>query len=174
MKEMKTLYILRHAKSSWDDFRLDDHDRELLPVGIERTRKIARWLIKNKKVLPERIISSSAVRAEETAKIMAAGLDYPVDQISIDPDFYHGGPDKILEKLYALPNNLNRVMIVGHNMTFNDLSNDFLDWEHQIENLPTSGVVCVKINTGKWEEIASAKSELDFMIFPKMLKNKKR
>ncbi len=173
MEEMRTLYIVRHAKSSWDDFRVDDHDRDLLPVGRERTKKIARWL-KKKKQIPELIICSSAVRAKKTAKIIAKGLSFPLDKMSIDPDFYHGGPDEILEKLYTLPNELNKVMIVGHNMTFNDLANSFLDWEHQIENLPTSGVVCVKINTGKWEEIASAKSELDFMIFPKMLKNKIR
>ena len=169
---MKTLYIMRHAKSSWENFHLDDHERDLLPVGIERTKKIARWL-KEKKQIPELIICSSAVRARKTAKIIAKGLGFPLDKISVDPNFYHGDPDEILEKLYTLPNRLSRVMIVGHNMTFNDLANDFLDWEHQIGNLPTSGIVCVKINTGKWEEIASAKSELDFMIFPKMLKNKK-
>jgi len=168
---MKKLYIVRHAKSSWEDFRLPDHDRYLLPMGIDKTKKIGNWLKKKKNVLPELIICSSAVRAQETAKILAEKLGYPSSRIRVDPNFYHAEPETILESLYELPDEVKEVMIVGHNTTFNDLANDFLDWKHQIENLPTSGVVAVIIKTSRWVEIAAAESELEFMIFPRMLKH---
>ncbi len=167
---MKTLYIVRHAKSSWDDFRRTDHDRPLLSTGENRTHKVARWFKKKKKERPELIISSTAVRARETAKIIAEELAYPVENIIFDPDFYHADTDDILSKLYVLSDEIKTIMIVGHNMTFNDLANEFLDWQHQIENLPTSGIVSIRIQSDHWVELSSAKSELDFMIFPKMLK----
>jgi phosphohistidine phosphatase len=167
---MKTLYIVRHGKSSWDDFNLSDHERDLLPVGVRRTKKIARWLVKNHKTIPDKIISSSAVRARKTASILAKGLSYPEENIEIDPDFYHADTEQVLSKLYTLPDRYKTVMIVGHNMTFNDLANEFLDWQHQIENLPTSGVVAIKIDTEKWVSLSAANSELDFILFPKMLK----
>ena len=145
---MKTLYIVRHGKSSWANLGVSDHDRELLPEGVKRTKKIARWLLKNKKSVPDVMISSTALRA----------------------GFYHADPDQVLSKLYTLSDEYQTVMIVGHNMTFNDLANEFLDWHHQIENLPTSGVVAIKIDTDKWVSLSAAKSELDFLLFPKMLK----
>jgi len=66
---MKSVYIVRHAKSSWEDITLSDHDRPLLPVGINRTRKIAEYL-KKKKIRPDIILSSSAVRALKTLIIL--------------------------------------------------------------------------------------------------------
>lgn len=167
---MKTLYIVRHGKSSWADLGVSDHDRELLPEGVRRTKKIARWLLKNKKSVPELIISSTAVRARQTARILAEAFSFPEETIVYEANFYHADPEQVLSKLYTLSDEYQTVMIVGHNMTFNDLANEFLDWHHQIENLPTSGVVAIKIDTDKWVSLSAAKSELDFLLFPKMLK----
>lgn len=164
---MKTIYIVRHAKSSWDDLSLSDHDRPLLPVGVKRTQRVAEYL-KSKSIHPGLLLSSSAVRALETAKIIAAGIGYPPDKIKVEPRFYEASADTILTGLYALPDDLDSVMIFGHNPTVTVFVNLYL--KRGIDNLPTSGVVAVRFKTGKWENIAGAHFKVNFVVFPKMLK----
>lgn len=164
---MKTIYIVRHAKSSWDNPSLTDHDRPLADTGIAKTKLIVEYLLK-KNVRPELMISSSAVRARETAKLMAAGLGYPVDKIRIEDKLYHASPDSIADEMYALADNINSVMIFGHNPTLTYFVNQYL--EPSIENLPTSGVVAIEFNTEMWNQIASSKNFIRFTIFPKMIR----
>ena len=84
---MKTLYIVRHAKSSWDHPGLEDHQRPLLEKGKKRTRYIIDYLLKNESK-PGIIISSHAVRAHETAKIIANAFNYPENEIVISKNLY--------------------------------------------------------------------------------------
>ncbi len=163
---MKKLYIVRHAKSSWEDPELRDHDRPLLPKGIKKTGKIAGFL-KKKNIKPDLMISSTAVRAYETAKIIAKELAYPLDEILKEPSFYHSDAANIQSCLYGLDNAINSVMIFGHNPTFTTLANEFLP--EPIEWLPTSAVVGVKIDTDKWEEMMFNDLETEFIVSPKML-----
>ena len=79
---MKTLYIVRHAKSSWDQAGLADHQRPLLEKGKKRTKRIIDYLLENN-IKADLIISSHAVRALETARIIGYALNYPVDEIRI-------------------------------------------------------------------------------------------
>ena len=153
---MKTLYIARHAKSSWDDMQVSDHDRKLLPVGKNRTKKIARWL-KEHKVFPDKIISSTAVRAYKTACLLAQGMGFPEEKTEKKTTLYNADTEDIMEIIYALPDTVEKVMVVGHNPAFTVLVNLFLDWEHQIDNLPTSGVAAILFDTNKWEETDQAK-----------------
>ncbi len=166
---MKTLYIVRHAKSSWDDLRVSDHNRDLLPVGKKRSKKIARWLNEHK-IFPDRIISSTAVRAYKTARLLAQGMGFPEEKIEKEASFYNANPENIFSVLYGLSDTVNKIMVVGHNPGFTDLVNLFLDWEHQIDNLPTSGVAAFRFETDKWEELDLAEHHIEFLITPKMLK----
>jgi phosphohistidine phosphatase len=166
---MKTLYIARHAKSSWDDLRVSDHDRGLLPVGKKRTKKIARWLNEHD-ILPDRIISSTAVRAYKTARLLAQGMGFPKKKIEKEASFYNANPEDIMEYLYALPNTVDKVMVVGHNPTFTELVNLFLEENKWIDNLPTSGVAAIRFETDKWNELDLAKQQVEFLITPKMVK----
>lgn len=163
---MKTLYIVRHGKSSWEHADLRDHDRPLLPKGEKRTRKIAKFLF-DRKTQIDRLFSSSAVRAHATALIIAEKLKYPESNIFVDEKMYHGGTDYLMDVLYGLNNQLNSVMLFGHNPTFTSLANKFLD--KKIEWLPTSGIVCLKFNVDKWEDISLADISTNFVIYPKML-----
>lgn len=163
---MKTLYIVRHGKSAWDNPDLKDHDRTLLPKGIKRTEKVALFLA-SKSHKPDLIISSSAIRAFETAKILATELSYEEEKIRIDSNIYYQGSEYLMELLYGLPNEVNAVMLIGHNPTFSHFANKFLD--KPISDLPTTGTVSVSFETKKWEEIHTAVKNTNFVIVPRML-----
>ena len=113
---MKTVYIVRHAKSSWDEPGVDDHGRPLLAAGIKKTKLVIDFL-KNKNVMPDLMITSSALRAKDTAFLIANGLGYTHSDIIVDEKMYHASPDSIMDELYALDDEINSVMIFGHNPT---------------------------------------------------------
>lgn len=157
---------MRHGKSSWADFNVADHDRELLNVGIKKTKKVADFL-KSKNIKPDIILSSTATRAFETSKIVAAKLGYTKDNIKTSKNIYHAGADDIFDELFALDDSISSVMIFGHNPTFTDFVNYFK--KPEIYNLPTSGVAAISFKTDKWEEIPNSKSKIEFLVTPKML-----
>lgn len=163
---MKTLYIVRHAKSSWEFTGLGDHERPLLDKGKQRTKLIAEYLKKNN-VSPDLLISSHATRAYDTAVLIAKAIGYPTESIQINKMLYHANDEDIFDEICEVPDTVQSLMIVGHNPTFTDFANQFLD--SKIEWLPTSGVVSVSFNTENWGKIKETKSSLNFVIFPKML-----
>ena len=167
MEKTKTIYVVRHAKSSWDNLALSDHDRPLLPVGIKKTNRIIQYL-RSKKILPELFISSSAVRAFKTATLIAKGIGYETDDIDKRKELYHAGIDEIYQELFSIDNSVNSVMIFGHNPTFTYFVNNFVSPE--IDNLPTSGVVSVEFKAKSWVSIANAKFKIKFVVYPRMLK----
>jgi phosphohistidine phosphatase len=163
---MKTIYIVRHAKSSWDRVDLTDEKRPLMDKGKKRTKKVIRYL-EEKKTTIDYIISSPAVRAYETAKILAHGLKYPAEAIKIEPQLYHADGEWILEHFSMLPERCESVMIVGHNPALTDLANLLL--KSPIENLPTSGVVSISFDANNWKTLPVAVPRTNFVLFPKEL-----
>lgn len=164
---MKKLYIVRHAKSSWEEPGVPDLHRPLVPKGIRKTGLVIDFLRQQETVI-DLMISSPAVRAFETARLIAAGLGYPVSEIRVERKIYDGFYDRILDLIYATPNNVGSLMIFGHNPTFTHLANLFL--HPGIEAMPTSCVVCISFDTGKWEDIPSCEPRKEFVVFPRMLK----
>jgi len=163
---MKQLFIARHAKSSWDDFAIEDHERPILEKGKQKSEKVAAAL-KQKKILPDLIISSTAKRAKETAIILATGLGYPINNIRYEKRIYHADADDIFTELFGLDDSISSVMVVGHNPTFTDLVNHFS--KTMIDNLPTSAVAAVTFKTDKWEKTGSSKHKLEFILQPREL-----
>jgi phosphohistidine phosphatase len=145
---------------------IGDEERPLLPKGIEKTKMITDYLIR-KNIKPDLIISSHAIRAYETAKILATDLEYPVAKIRIDRKVYEGSEDRILDIIYSLPDEISSVMVVGHNPTITILANLFL--RPGVENMRTSAVAAFSFDTEKWEEIPSQEAKLNFFIYPRML-----
>lgn len=164
---MKTLYIVRHAKSSWDHDDLSDHDRPLMHKGEKKTARISSYLI-DMEVKPDLMISSSAVRAYETAKLIAISLDYPIEDIQIEKSLYHSDNEQILDLIYSVDNQKESLMIFGHNPTFTSFVNLFI--ADKIGWMPTSSVVAVEFDTDQWEDICISIKRLKFVVFPKMLK----
>ena len=163
---MKLLTLIRHGKSSWDDYSLSDHERPLLLVGKNRTHKVAEYL-KKKKFKVDMIISSTAVRAYETSKIVSEVIGFDSEKIVKSKTLYHASEHDIYNELFAIPNEINSVLLFGHNPTFTDFVNIFLDKE--IYNLPTSGLVSIIFKTNSWEDIVSAKHKVNFSVTPKEL-----
>ncbi|RLD90615.1 MAG: histidine phosphatase family protein [Bacteroidetes bacterium] len=160
---MKQLLIARHAKSSWNDFSMEDHERPILEKGRKKSEKVTAAL-KQKKILPDLIISSTAKRAKETAAILANGLGYPIDKIRYEKTIYHADTDDIFNELFALDDSIASVMVVGHNPTLTDLVNHFS--KTMIDNLPTSAVAAVTFKADKWEKTGSSKFKLKFIMRP--------
>lgn len=163
---MKTLYIVRHAKSSWDFPQLQDYERPLIPKGVTRTKKIADFLIA-KGVKPDLIVSSYATRAIETAEILAKELKYPDTDIITNSSIYNADDESIFSVIYAFPDDKSSVLMVGHNPTFTQLANHFL--KERIHYLPTSAVVSVSFDTNSWTHIDSCKHQVNFVAIPKNL-----
>jgi len=147
---LKTLYLLRHAKSSWNLPSIDDFDRPLNNRGIRNAPFMGEMLLR-KNISLELIISSPALRAITTAKIIAEKLKYPVSNIKKDKNIYEASALDLLSVLKKTNNKLKFLMLVGHNPGMNDLINLISD--KRLDNLPTAGIVCLKKEVDNWEKI---------------------
>ena len=164
---MKTLLIMRHAKSAWDDHSLKDWERPLIENGIRKTKKITDYF-GSEKVVIDYIVSSHAVRAKETAGLVAEAIGYKKEDIFINNSIYESDENGLMNEVYALPNDRDNILIVGHNPTFSQFANIFL--AKKIDFLPTSAVVSISFDTDKWEKVESSLRKVNFAIFPKKLK----
>ena len=163
----KTLLLVRHAKSAWPDDGLEDYKRPLLQTGIERTKLVAAFL-QGRSIKPGLILASHAVRALETAKLLAGELDYPQHEIQIESNIYYQDADQLYNLILALPDSKDVVMLVGHNPAMTQLANEFLD--EKIDYLPTTGAVSFTFAASSWSDIPMAPRQVDFCVFPRMLR----
>ncbi len=164
---MKTLYIVRHAKASWDYPNLPDIDRPIIDKGVYNTKVIVAELNK-KNISVELMVSSHAKRAQETARIIATGINYPVEKIEVSKLIYQCYSEDIFNIIFAVKDTIDTLLIVGHNPTLTQFANYFLS--DKIDLLPTSGVISISFETGNWNEITSAAKKINFTLFPKLMK----
>lgn len=161
---MKTLVIVRHGKSSWDDPSLSDHQRPLAKRGL-RDGPIMGARLMDWGPPVDKVISSSAVRALATAELVTQEMGLPWDEIQVEDDLYHASETEMLELIQEQENYLDGLMLFGHNpgMTYlvNDLSNLDLD------NLPTCGVVILQFDVESWTEIGDVQASCAEFDFPK-------
>lgn len=163
---MKTLYLIRHAKSSWDFPELDDFQRPLNGRGKKDAPRMGRFLA-DKGILPERIISSPAKRAFKTARKMARELGYPKTEIVRDKAIYHAWPDRLLKIVIDLSDALSSVMLFGHNPGLTEFTNRLAGTA--IENIPTAGAVGIEFDVHHWRDIGYGSGRLLFFHFPREL-----
>lgn len=162
---MKTLYLARHAKSSWRNAELDDIDRPLKERGVRNAYAVGAYLQRGQH-MPDLLISSPAARAFHTAIIYARQLDYPMHSVRISEVLYHGGFGGIIELLRSLDDSIEHVMVFGHNPTFTDLANELSDG--YLENLPTAGVAQITFDTAQWADLTAERNgKLEQVITPK-------
>jgi phosphohistidine phosphatase len=161
---MKTLTILRHAKSSWKDSSLSDHDRPLNKRG-ERDAPIMASRIHQAGLRPSLILSSPAARAWKTAKIVAHEISYPIEFLQRDERLYHAGVNRIIDVLSEQDAAFNSIMIVGHNPGFTDFANYLVPG--LTHNIPTCGVVSLTIDTDDWNLKTKKNAELAIYDYPK-------
>lgn len=162
---MKTLTILRHAKSSWDTPGLTDRDRPLNARGERDAPAMARRF-QEAGVRPSLIISSHAVRAWETAKVVSREIHYPLEFLQREKDLYLASAERILEIIARQDEGFNNLMVVGHNPGLTDLVNILVP--DLTGNLPTCGVVSVELDSSSWGLVEHCKCALLLFDYPKM------
>ncbi len=161
---MRTITLLRHAKSSWDNTDLVDFDRPLNGRGRKNAPEMARRL-KAAGVRPSLILSSPAKRAWSTAKIIAAEISYPIEFLQRDRDLYHAGTQRLLDILAAQDEGFKNILLVAHNPGLTDLANELVPG--LTNNLPTCGFVAVKVEVDTWDLRARKSAELIEYNYPK-------
>ncbi len=157
------LYLVRHAKSSWDERGLADHERPLNKRGLSDAPRMFERLRDNAP-LPERIVSSDAVRAASTARLLLAALEYEADRLSLEPALYHADPGQILETARSLPDSARVAALVGHNPGMTYAAND-LAVNLDLDNLPTCGIVGIEFDAAAWRDIDTG--TLRYFDYPK-------
>jgi phosphohistidine phosphatase len=161
---MKTLYLVRHAKSSWKYPNLDDFERPL----NKRGRKNAPFMgsiLKKLKVAPDLVLSSPANRAATTARTIADHIDYPLDNIQYSEIIYSFSENALIHVIRQIDDNVKKAMVVGHNPALTDLANTIGDTT--ISNIPTSGVCCIELDISSWANLNEHCGGLKFFEFPK-------
>jgi phosphohistidine phosphatase len=164
---MKTLYLARHAKSSWKNSELSDVDRPLNKRG-KRDAPFMGEVLHEKGVKPDLMVTSPAKRARLTAESIAKEIGYKKKNIVIEEDLYEFSTSGLLDVIQGFDNNHNSIMIFGHNPAFTTLNNNLTD--QYIDNIPTCGIVCIQFDL-QWNEIESNSGKTQFFIYPKMFSN---
>ncbi len=161
---MKTLYLVRHAKSSWKYPSLDDFERPLNKRGRKNAPFMGK-ILKKLKVTPDLVISSPANRAAMTARIISATINYPLENIVYSEAIYEFSEDALIRVINKIDDSVNSSMVVGHNPAINGLANYIGD--QPISNIPTCGVYCLDLDISSWAKIYEHCGKLKFFEFPK-------
>ncbi|MBU1669119.1 histidine phosphatase family protein [bacterium] len=162
---MKKLYLIRHAKSSWNDLNLDDFDRPLNKRGKHDAKLMAERL-KSKKIKPDLIIASPAKRASITANTIAKKIGYDLGNIDFQETVYEASLSDLLTVLKSIDNKNDVVFLIGHNPSLNSLL-DYLVERHDIENIVTTGMVEIELDVERWNEITKNSGKVVLFEFPK-------
>ncbi|HCW07601.1 MAG TPA: phosphohistidine phosphatase [Cytophagales bacterium] len=166
---MKKLYLVRHAKSSWDSPDMDDFNRPLNNRGEKDAPHMAK-ILKRRGVVPDRMISSPAVRALKTCKEFAKVLHFEKHKIGTIEKLYHASADtwlKVLQLLDEHPGDDEDVALVfGHNPGITEFANQLLNVS--IDNIPTCGIVSATLDIDEWKKISYGCGKLDAFDYPKM------
>jgi phosphohistidine phosphatase len=167
---MKRLYLLRHAKSSWDDPTLADHDRPLAPRGRRAAKVMAKHLQRNE-IAPELVLCSGSRRTRQTLKRIAPGLGDSAE-VQIRSELYAASSAELLEVLREQPDEVGSVMVIGHNPGIQDLALNLARGGPEIARVrrkfPTGALATLELE-GSWRGLAPGTAELTSFVKPKEL-----
>ncbi len=161
---MKILTLLRHAKSSWKDASLQDRDRPLNGRGQRDAPSMAQR-INEAGIRPSLILTSPAVRAWTTARIIAHEIGYPLVFLQQEGRLYHASTQRLLKVIADQDTGFNSLMVVGHNPGLTDFANYLIP--DLTDNIPTSGVVSFEIDCDDWNLEDRLETNLTVFDFPK-------
>lgn len=161
---MKTLYLVRHAKSDWGNENLKDIDRPLNQRGYNDAYLLSKQFAKEQ-AHPELIITSTATRAYSTCTIFARALNYKEENILLVPQIYEAPVDSILSSIATIDDKTNSLMVFGHNPGFTNTFNEISDSD--IDDLPTCGILGIKFDIKSWNEIYTKRGKAFLSLFPK-------
>lgn len=160
---MKKIILVRHGKSAWNNPNLEDHDRPLADRGLNDVPEMG-FRLKEKGIFPDLIVSSTATRASQTAKILAEVLHIPLSEITYEKSLYHASSAMILKCIQRQNDSNELIFVVGHNPGMND----FIDFfGGNLDNLPTSGHYGWISDTEHWLQVRPGNSRTWFIDYPK-------
>jgi len=161
---MKHVWLLRHAKSSWDDPTLADHERPLAPRGHRAASRMGRWARDND-VQPGIVLCSTAVRARATLELVLPGLGGPA--VEAERSLYHASSAELIELLRALPGGIESVLLVGHNPGLHDLACALAP--PGPEAFPTGALAELGLAIEAWEDVRPGCAQLRALVVPRSL-----
>lgn len=164
MTETKRLFLLRHAKSSWDDSSLADHDRPLAPRGRKAAKRIGAH-VRREQIPVVLVLCSSATRARETLDLVA-----PPGEIRLERELYGATAAELLERLRRVPDQVGAVMLIGHEPAMRDLAVGLIgpDSELADRKFPTAALATLTF-TGPWDALGPERAELTAFVTPREL-----
>ena len=169
-KDMKRLFIIRHAKSSWSEKDIDDFDRDLKKRGKDDIKMMACWM-KKRGFYPDCILSSPAKRAVKTLNKILKILNVKKQKVIYDKNIYEASLEELLKIISKCKKENNNIFLIGHNPSLNELVEYLTD--SVIFNIPTSGIICIEFDVDDWSEIEHKKGSILFFEYPKKLKETK-
>lgn len=168
MVPMKTLYIIRHAKSDWNDPSLSDFQRPLNKRGQKNAPFMGEMLAHNN-IHPDLIVSSPAVRAKTTAQEIAHKVEYESKKIIYEDELYMGGVDEIEGILKKIPDSTHTVFLIAHNPGLTHFA-EYVSG-YAIDNIPTCGIFCVRLKDNTWKSIGKNAARYVSFEYPKKYQN---
>ncbi|MCC5842868.1 MAG: histidine phosphatase family protein [Verrucomicrobia bacterium] len=167
---MKTLILLRHAKASWSDGAESDIERGLKPKGWRQAEKMSAHLAAEG-IRPEKVFCSPSRRTRDTLGLFLKSWDMTAESVVFDDELYLANEKVLMEKIQALPDDLNRVLFLGHNPGFTDLANRLTPSEVYIKNVRPCGVVILEFEAESWRDIQPGEGRLALHLRPKELED---
>lgn len=161
---MKTVYLIRHAKSDWSIGHLSDIDRPLNERGYRDAHKMS-FILKNKKIIPDLIISSPAVRAISTALIFSRTLNYDPKTILLNKNLYDTTVKDYLKCISETDDQFQNIFLFGHNPTISNTAHTLCNALPQ--EMPTSCISGISADVRSWKQIDKGVHPLSFFDYPK-------
>lgn len=162
---MKTIYLLRHAKSDWADPSIKDFDRPLSKRGLSNAPAMGK-LLKSKGMIPALVISSTAERTKTTAQLVTSQLGIKAGKLLFEKELYLASAQEIFLLIKDTSPEYDSVMIVAHNPGITELLNRLTGGNNYVANIPTCGVAQLQFE-GEWNKLASGKCSLEKFLVPK-------
>lgn len=169
---MRTVYLLRHAKSDWSDRTLSDQARPLAPRGRRDAKRLAKHL-RRRRIEPTRVLCSSAERTRETLELVRPALRGGTP-VQVEDGLYAAATDELLERLRALPDESDSVLVIGHNPGLQELALVLATPSRTRRRLeakfPTAALATLAVPHATWAQLAAGEAELTAFVVPKQLR----
>ena len=165
---MKTLLLLRHAKSSWKDSATRDFDRPLNQRGLKAAPTIGR-LLRKRKLQPDLVLSSPAERARQTSQLVLEAAGFKTE-LRYDERIYEASAARLFEIVSQIEEDANIAMLVGHNPGLEELLEALTG---AARNLSTAALACIELDIERWSKLRAGANQLVWLVKPKELKSSK-
>jgi phosphohistidine phosphatase len=168
---VRTIILLRHAKSSWSDPTLADLDRPLAPRGERASRRIAKY-IRQKQIRPALVLYSPSLRTRQTLEAIESSLGKR-SVVELEPQLYAASEGELLQRLQVLPESVDSVMLIGHNPGLHELARILASRGAELprleEKFPTGGLATLHVDSDSWATLGPGDAELVDYVVPSQL-----